>query len=163
MLQSELKDMVTLLPIGEMIKYDDLPKQGQKMVIFDDFLTESKDIVKNITQYSIMARKKFCTCFYLVQSFFTSIDTKTIRKNLSYIILLKMTDKKNLNLIQQTLPHDIDPKITKSIIGNATKFKMNICIIDLMATDEEKIFRRNFNEYYDPNDLQLYNYDGLHN
>ena len=155
--------MVTLLPISEMISFDDLPKAGQKMVIFDDFLTESKQTINAITQYSIMARKKFCTCFYLLQSFFTSVDTKTIRKNLSYIILLKMTDKKNLNLIQQTLPHDIDPLKTKKIIANATKYKMNICIIDLEATDEDKIFRRNIHDYYDPNDLKLYNYNGLLN
>ena len=159
MLSNELKGNITLLPIDKMIKYDDIPSVGQKMVIFDDFITENKAILSNITQYSIMARKKSCTCFYLVQSFFAC--PITIRKNIAYIILLKMTDKKNLSMITSVLPISISINTVKTIIQNATKFKMNICIIDLKTSDETEVFRRNITDYYNPDNLILYQYDGL--
>lgn len=74
-----------------------------------------------------------------------------------------MTDKKNIKMIMKALPCEIDENIVKAIISNATKFKMNICIIDLKTCDEDKIFRRNIDEYYNVNNLELYNYDGLEN
>ena len=110
-----------------------------------------------------MARKKFCTCFYLTQSFFSC--PSTIRKNLSYIIFLKLSEKRDLALIQTTLPFNLEPKIIKQIIANATKFKMNICIIDLKTNDENKMFRRNISDFYNVGDdkIILYNKNGLIN
>jgi len=161
MLAGELKDKCIVKPITEIIDYETLPKDGQKMVIFDDFICENKNLIKKIETYSTMARKKFCTCFYLVQNFFSC--PTTIRRNIAYIILLKMTDKKNLNMIMKVLPHDFNENMVNSIIKNATKFKMNICIIDLKTYDESLVFRRNIDEFYNPANLELYNYDGLEN
>ena len=60
-----------------------------------------------------------------------------------------MTDKRNLGLIISTLAIHIDPLTIKHIISNATKNKLNVCIIDVHGTDLNYKFRRNFSEYYD--------------
>ena len=79
-----------------------------------------------------------------------------------------MTDARNTNLITTWL--SIEKSVVKSIIANATKFKLNVCIIDIAAPIDLK-FRRNFSDYYlieddDGNllpDIQMYKLNGLLN
>ena len=82
-----------------------------------------------------------------------------------------MTDARNTNLITTTLGLPIEKNIVKSIIQNATKFKLNVCIIDIASGDINRTFRRNISDYYlienDDGDLlpdiQMYKLNGLLN
>jgi len=88
------------------------------------------------------------------------------------LVLLSLTNKRNKDLIISQLSIDIKKQTINKIIGNATKLKLNSCIIDLLSMDEpNKIFRRNFSEFYDIMDenneelpeIKLYTKNGIIN
>lgn len=169
-MKDKLKDQMTVESIDKVPRLKSIPKHGQSLIVFDDFITSSKEVLNILEEYSIMSRKQEFTCMYLTQSFFAC--PKKIRMNSKYLVLLSLTDKRNLDMITANLSVDIEPKTIKRIIANATKEKMNVCIINLQSIQEpNKIFRRNFHDFYqimDENNeeletIQLYQGSGLLN
>ena len=146
-LKDQLKNQCTLETIINVPSLNDIKKYSQSMIIFDDFIIEKKEILNKLEEYVIMSRKQNFTCVFLTQSFYPT--SKIIRQNCSYLVLLSMTDKRNLGLIISTLAIHIEPLTIKHIISNATKNKLNVCIIDVHGTDLNYKFRRNFSEYYE--------------
>ncbi len=146
-LKEQLKNHCTLETITTVPSLNVIKKYSQTMIIFDDFITEKKDVLNKLEEYVIMSRKQNFTCVFLTQSFYPT--PKIIRQNCSYLVLLSMTDKRNLGLIISTLAIHIQPLTIKDIIANATKNKFNVCIIDVHGSDLNRKFRRNFSEYYD--------------
>lgn len=138
----------------DFIDYEDIEKDGQKLIIFDDFIAQDKKIINKIFKYAIQARKKYCTCFYLCQDFFSV--PKKMRNQFAYYIFLKLTNKNDISLISRFLPFQIEKLLIQEIINNATTHKFNICIVDVKTQDKNLIFRRNLNDYYTPDDLYLY-------
>lgn len=170
-LKSELKKDVTLdsidnLPSLSDIKHD---KLEQKLIIFDDFITSSKEIMQKLETYAIMARKSYFTCFFLTQKY-CSCPLK-IREQIRYLMMLKSPDAMSLRNIITRVDSEISRENIEKIIRNATKFKLNSCIIDLQAIDENEQFRRNFTNFYkvvDDNgklikDIEMYRTDGIIN
>jgi tRNA pseudouridine-54 N-methylase len=154
------------MTLNELPTLKNLEKPGQMLIIFDDFMTDSQTKLKDYIMY---ARKYNIMCCFLAQSYFAT--DKFIRQNISYLVLLSMTDARNTNLIAHTLGLTIEKSVVKNIIKNATKFKMNVCIIDISNGDINKKFRRNFKDYYlieDDDgelvtDIQLFSGSGLLN
>ena len=142
MLKDKLKDSLSIMTLQELPSLKNLEKTGQTLIIFDDFLTDTQQKLKDYTMY---ARKYNIMCIFLAQSYFAT--DKFIRQNIGYLVLLSMTDSRNLQLISQTLGLPIEKSVVKSIISNATKFKLNVCIIDIGAP-LNRTFRRNFSDYY---------------
>jgi len=139
--------------------YDKLPPceelfEGEKLIIFDDFMAQNKKVMSELINYATRSRKLNCTCLYLAQDFF-GIEPK-IRKQFAFLIFLKMKNKNDLSQICSRIPHDVEINKLKDIINNATKYKFSTCIIDLNSNDITKTFRRNFYDYYNPNNLILY-------
>ena len=124
-----------------------LIKEQYLLVIFDDFITEGKKILEILKQYAIIGRKKHCTCCYLTQAYY-AVDNK-LRQQCSYLVLLNSTNQQNLNLIATTLSSPVSRDTIKKIIGNATKESLNVCLIDICNPDFNKVFRRNFYDYYE--------------
>lgn len=145
-MKDQMKDACTLETLDKVPSLKELKSYGESLVIFDDFITENKPIIEKLAEYAIMSRKHHCTCLYLVQSYFAC--QKKIREQCAYVILLALTDKKNLSLITSTLACPVEPSIIKQIIQNATKEQFNVCIIDVQTPDLNRKFRRNFNEFY---------------
>ena len=129
----------------------ELDSVRQKLVVFDDFLcvkkTKKDDIPNLIEEYSIRARKKQCTMIYLTQNYY-SVPTK-IRNQIRYLVVLKLTNAKNLSMIIQGLPIECSVQKLKAVINHATEKQFHVCIIDLTETNPQKCVRRNFVDYYD--------------
>ena len=148
MLKDKLKDQLTLEEISKIPPLEQQKNfQGQQLLIIDDFITQNKKVLNTIEEYAIRSRKKLFTCCFLTQSFYTC--PKKIREQIRYLVLLKLCDKRNFNLIVSTLDTDIDGDIIKKCIKNATKEELNVCLIDLQTKDANKLLRRNFeSDYY---------------
>jgi len=148
LLNSQLKDRVTIRGLNEIPNVKDLEQfGGENLVVFDDFITEGKKILEILKQYAIIGRKKHCTCCYLTQAYY-AVDNK-LRQQCSYLVLLNSTNQQNLNLIATTLSSPVSKDTIKKIIGNATKESLNVCLIDICNPDFNKVFRRNFYDYYE--------------
>ena len=148
MLKDKLKDQITVEEISKLPPLSEQKnKHGQQLLIIDDFITQNKRIMGIIEEYAIRSRKRLFTCCFLTQSFYTC--PKKIREQIRYLVLLKLCDKRNFNLIVSTLDTDIDVEIIKRCIKNATKEDLNVCLIDLHNKDPNKMLRRNFElDYY---------------
>jgi len=170
MLKEKLGDSLTLETVDKVVPLSQIKKYDQSLIIFDDFITSSKATQQILDNYAIMSRKYHFQCIYLTQAYF-SVSQK-LRQNCKYLVLLSLTNKRNKDLIISQLSIDIKKQTINKIIGNATKLKLNSCIIDLLSMDEpNKIFRRNFSEFYDIMDenneelqsIKLYTKNGIIN
>ena len=165
MLSDKLGKALDIMSLQELPSLKNLEKGFQQLIIFDDFLCDNQQKLKDYIMY---ARKYNIMCAFLAQSYFAT--DKFIRQNISYLVLLSMADSRNLNLITTTLGLPIENKQVAQIIRNATKEKLNVCIIDIANGDLNKKFRRNFNDFYDLEDEQgelipiaMYKHSGLLN
>ncbi len=73
-----------------------------------------------------------------------------------------MSDKRNLNMITTTVSAPIEPSVIKKVISNATRHELNVCIIDICNRDLNKLFRRNFTDYYTSVDSEGEELDTIH-
>jgi hypothetical protein len=125
-------------------EFDEFDPELQHMVIFDDLVLEKNQ--KKIEQYFIRGRKiaRGISCLYLTQSFYKT--PKVIRLNSSYIILKKLSSKRDLNLILS----EVNIGINKNKLFELYKYCIdgdftNFLLIDCDAPQEKK-FRKNFLE-----------------
>jgi hypothetical protein len=146
MLKNTLKDNCDVLDIKDLPDLNTLAKSlggKQILMIFDDFIFCSQE---RLEDYVIRARKFKIMCVFLTQSFFST--SKIIRQNVGYIVLLTMSNQRNLNTIIETVGCSLSKDCIKKVIANATNFKMNVCIIDVYNPELNEKFRRNFTEFY---------------
>lgn len=101
MLKDKLGDDLTLERIENVPPPDELKSVGQCLCIFDDFIAESKNTFNRLVEYAIVTRKKFFSCVFLTQNFYSV--PKVLREQMTYLALLSMTDKRNLSLIVSTI------------------------------------------------------------
>ena len=86
----------------EIIPIDDMPTEGQKVVVFDDFICENQ---KSLIEYFIRGRNKNCSIIYLAQSFFKC--PKDIRLNCSHFCVFDTNDTRDKKMISKQL--NVDP------------------------------------------------------
>ena len=170
MMKDKIGDAMTLESVDKVPSLKEIKKYHQSLIIFDDFITSGKAIINRLEEYSIMARKHGFTCIYLTQSYFAT--PVKLRQNVRYLTLLSLTNKRNLDMIISQLSIDVSKETIKKVVANATRFKMNVCIIDLLSKENvNNIFRRNFTEFYEIVDedneelanIQMYEKDGIIN
>ena len=122
---------------------------GHQLVVFDDCITERKQ--EKIENYYIYGRKinggVGCSCIYLSQKYFTI--PKIIRAQLSYVILLRIREKKDFRLLLSDCSLGLELDELESIYKNATKNEMDFLKIDLTTRDENKMLSKNFTEFYE--------------
>ena len=121
-------------------------KELQNLLIFDDQVVTKNQ--SKIINYFIYGRKVGAgiTIFYLTQSYYSV--PKTIRGQLSYIFLIKISQKRDLNLILLDSGDMLDKDQLKKLYDDATKEKFNFLKINLNTSDLNKKFSKNFNEFY---------------
>lgn len=123
------------------------PEKDQWLVIFDDVVADlaDKKLEKKMSQYVITARKLGITSFYLSQSFFQF--PKMVRKNITHLMLLKLSGARDLKLV---LSDFASIGLTKEqlcdIHRKATEMWMNCLKIDIHNPDADKKFTRNFSD-----------------
>jgi len=122
-------------------KLDDFDKEENHLVVWDD-LVLSKDL-SNVENYYIRARKLNCSVIFISQSFFKI--PKIIRNNCSYMILLKLSGNREVNLILSEFGLGITKDELLEIYKYATSEKFSPLLIDL-EEDPDKRFRKGLNE-----------------
>jgi len=99
---------------------------------------------KAMSEMYIRGRKRGISVCYLSQSFYKI--PKTIRSN--YFVLLKLSGKRDLNLILSEFELGVTKDELMEMYDDATKEKFSFLLVDVEA-DKEKKFRKNFLEIYE--------------
>ena len=125
---------------------DKMDKKENHLVIWDD-LVLSKDL-SSVETYYIRARKLNCSCIFLSQSFFRI--PKTIRGNCNYMIILKLANQRDCNLIMSEFGLGVSKDQLLKIYEYATNEKFQPLVVDL-DEEKEKRFRKGLLEIIDIN------------
>ncbi len=134
--------------LGELFiiySYDDMPQckeledqdvkdpneRYQYLIIFDDFLNESKKKMTEIMEYAMYGRKKGLTQLYLAQNYYSC--PKFIRQQISHLLLLDSPNKTDLKRIISTYALPSNETDTMDMIQLATSQRLNFFKINLRA------------------------------
>jgi len=116
---------------------DKFEKDKNHLVVFDDLvLSKTLDIVEN---YYIRARKLNCSVIFISQSYFRI--PKMIRNNCSYMVLLKLSGQREVNVILSEFGLGVSKEQLTEIYKYATSEKFSPLLIDLEAEPDAR-FRR---------------------
>ena len=125
----KLGDDISVYESGEVPPLAEMTKNGEQLIIFDD-LVGDKNATIEIIEYFKMARKKHISCCYLSQSFF-KVD-KFIRQNTNYIIIKKVSSKKDLKLMLSEYSFNCDINELESMYHYSTKKFEDIMLLDIL-------------------------------
>ena len=134
-------------------KLSDLPqpndiehKDKQILLVFDDQINEKNQQV--IKEYMIRGRKiaKGVSICYLAQSFFRI--PIIVRQNFNYLILLKLSSARDLNLIMSDFSLGLDRNQLSLIYKDATKEKFSFLKIDTDNSNDDQKFSKNWVQFY---------------
>jgi len=118
-------------------KLDNFDKTKNHLVVWDD-LVLSKDL-SMVENYYIRARKLNCSVIFISQSYFKI--PKIIRNNCSYMVLLKLSGNREVNLILSEFGLGVSKEELLDYYEYATKEKFSPLIID-MEESPDKRFRK---------------------
>lgn len=134
--QIQVKEGLTNLP-----QLDKMDKRLNHLVCFDDLvLAKDQSAIEN---YYIRARKLNCSVIYLSQSYFRI--PKMIRNNCSYMVILKLSGNREVNMILSEFGLGVSREQLVAMYEYATREKFSPLLIDL-EQDPVKRFRKGFTE-----------------
>ena len=110
----------------EIVNVDDLDKEYQNLIIFDDFVTKADQHL--IIDLFIRSRKKNCSSIYLTQSYFST--PKDIRLQCNYFIFYNISNERELTEIQRDHCLDVDKETFKKYFNKATSEPYSFFLID---------------------------------
>jgi hypothetical protein len=125
-------------------KLDDFDKETNHLVVWDD-LVLSKDLT-SVEQYYIRARKLNVSVIFISQSYFKI--PKIIRNNCSYMVLLKLSGNREVNMILSEFGLGITKEQLLALYKYATQEKFSPLLID-MEEDSSRRFRKGLIEVLD--------------
>lgn len=144
-LEDKTKKQVKILEgIDNIPPLSSFNKDDQHLVIFDDLVLDKNQT--KISEFYIRGRKKGISMCYLSQSFYKI--PKVIRTNCNYFVILKLSGKRDLNLILSEFELGVSKDDLIRMYEYATKDKFNMLLIDVEAPKEFR-FRKNFLDYLD--------------
>lgn len=129
-------------------KLDKFDKDYNHLVIWDD-LVLSKDLT-SVSEYYIKCRKKNVSVAFISQSYFKI--PKIIRNNCNYMVLLKLSGQREVNIILSEFGLGITKEQLLNVYNYATREKLQPLLID-MAADPPNRFRKGFLEIIDINNV----------
>ena len=124
-----------------------MDKDLNHLVVWDD-LVLSKDL-SVVENYYIRARKFNCSVIFISQSFFKI--PKIIRNNCSYMVLLKLSGNREVNLILSEFGLGITKDQLLELYQYATNQKFSPLLIDMEESPENR-FRKGLTEIISIND-----------
>ena len=137
-----IKEGMKSLPV-----LDKMDKKTNHLVVVDDLLLDKDQ--QPIVNYYIRCRKLNCSIAYLSQSYFDI--PSLIRKNCSYMVFLKLGGVREVKDILRNFALGISKEQLINMYNYATDEKLDCLLLDLEA-DKTKKFRKNFDEYMNPDD-----------
>jgi hypothetical protein len=124
---------------------DKMDKKLNHLVCFDDLvLAKDQSVIEN---YYIRARKLNCSVIYLSQSYFRI--PKIIRNNCSYMVILKLSGNREVNLILSEFGLGVSREQLMGMYETATAEKFSPLLIDMEAEPYRR-FRKGFHQILDP-------------
>lgn len=120
---------------------DKMDKDFNHLVVFDDIVLEKNQ--ERIKNYYIRARKLNCSVIYLSQSYFAI--PKIIRNNCSYLVLLKLSGHREINMILSEGGLGVDKETLLRLYQDATNEKFSPFIIDY-EEEPSKRYRKGLTE-----------------
>jgi hypothetical protein len=129
---------------------DKFEKEHSSLVIIDDMVLDKNQ--SRICEYYIRCRKRNVSIMYLSQSYF--MIPKIIRNNCNYLILLKMSGDREVNLIMKESGLGLSKQQLLGLYEFATDTKFSPLIINIEETDKQKKFRKGFTEFINPDDFK---------
>ena len=118
----------------KIIPLDKISDEGQKLVIFDDYLNTGSKNDSEIRNYFTNSRNKNCSCIYLSQSYYNT--DKTIRLNCTHHCIFEFPSNNEQGMICRELG------INKNDYLKATADPFSFLYID----KPRKFVTKNFNE-----------------
>lgn len=143
-IQSKCEQIVIKEGLSNTPKLDDFDKEKNHLVVWDD-LVLSKDL-SMVENYYIRARKLNCSVIFISQSYFKI--PKIIRNNCSYMVLLKLSGNREVNIILSEFGLGVSKEELLALYEYATKEKFSPLVID-MEESSDKRFRKGFLEILD--------------
>ena len=134
-------------------KLSDLPQpnnlnMGKKQIllVFDDCVALKDQRI--IEEYFLRGRKISggISCVYLSQNFY-GIPV-LIRRNFSYVIILRLSGTKDMKSIIQNYSLGLDANEIVKLYKDATKEKFNFLKVSVNERDSNKIYSHNWNGFY---------------
>ena len=110
----------------------------------------SKDL-SNVENYFIRARKMNVSCIFISQSYF--LIPAIIRKNISYLVLLKLNGKRDINAIMSECGIGVSKEALTKIYQFATNVRMCPLFLDLESPPEQR-FRRGILDVINTKDFE---------
>ena len=139
------------------VKKIDLDKleKAQWLWVFDDcnLIKDQSFIELLFKRGRKLAEKQGCSVLYLSQSYFST--PIFIRKNLHWIMLKKISGKRDLGMILKDTSIDATKEQLQRMYSYCVQSKDDVCsfmFIDL-SSDDDKRFRKNFSEILDPDNF----------
>ena len=121
-------------------------KDLQNLLVFDDQVVTRNQ--SKIINYFIYGRKvgSGITCVYLTQSYYSV--PKTIRAQLSYIWIVKIGQRRDLNLILADSGGLVEKDVLRKLYEESTSETFSFLKINLNTIDLNRKFSRNFNDFF---------------
>jgi len=138
--QIQIKEGLHNLP-----QLDKMDKKVNHLVCFDDLVLQKDQ--SQIENYYIRARKLNCSVIYLSQSYFRI--PKIIRNNCSYMVILKLSGNREVNVILSEFGLGVSKEQLIQLYEEATREKFSPLLIDLEA-DPYARFRKGFKQILTP-------------
>jgi hypothetical protein len=127
--------------LGNTPPLDKFDKDLNHLVVWDD-LVLSKDL-SMVENYYIRARKLNTSVIFISQSYFKI--PKIIRNNCSYMVLLKLSGNREVNMILSEFGLGVSKEELLELYEYATREKFSPLLIDMEA-DKYNRFRKGLNE-----------------
>ena len=143
-IQSKCDQIIIKEGLSNTPQLDKFDKDFNHLVVWDD-LVLSKDLTM-VEQYYIRARKLNVSVIFISQSYFRI--PKIIRNNCSYMVLLKLSGNREVNVILSEFGLGITKEQLIQLYKYATAEKFSPLIID-MEEDASRRFRKGFLEVLD--------------
>jgi len=138
--QIQIKEGLHNLP-----QLDKMDKTVNHLVCIDDMVL-AKD-QSQIENYYIRARKLNCSVIYLSQSYYRI--PKVIRNNCSYMVILKLSGQREVNMILSEFGLGVSKEQLIHLYNTATAEKFSPLLLDLEAEPFER-FRKGFTQVLTP-------------
>jgi hypothetical protein len=147
-IQSKSDQIVIKEGLSNTPALDKFDKDYNHLVVWDD-LVLSKDL-SMVENYYIRARKLNVSVIFISQSYFRI--PKIIRNNCSYMVLLKLSGQREVNIILSEFGLGVSKEQLIAIYQYATRDKLQPLIIDMEAEPFQR-FRKGFLEIIDVGQL----------
>lgn len=136
----EVKILYMSDSIEDILPVEEFDPNEQTLVVFDDLANTNSKEHKIINDYFIKGRHFNLFVFYLTQSWFAV--PKIMRENTTYVILLRINNKYDLNMIHYNLIKNMNLETFREKYFSILKDnKYGYVIIDIRTGDPEQQIR----------------------